>query len=442
MKSYIDLYTEHLQDIKQHSSALLNDFRQSAFERFCALGIPKITDEKFQNINLTDAFAMDYGLNLNRLPITVNNQNIYNCNVPGISAYLFFVVNDKFYASTSNPPLPQGVTIGSINTVAEQNPELLKTYLGKLAAQQNNGLVALNEMFAQDGFFIHIAQNVKLEKPIQIVNIMRSNVDFMANSHNLVVLENNAKAQVLVCDHTADEVRFLENRITEVFVGENAVYEHYKIENTNRLNTNIAALLVEQKSGSEVLANIITLHNGITRNTVEINLEGEHCKTVLCGMVVSDKTQNIDNYTVINHNKPNCESNENFKYVLDEDSICGFTGKIFVAPNAQKTAAYQNNKNLLLTRNARIITRPNLEIYADDVKCSHGATTGQLDQEALFYLRSRGISQQEARLLLLYAFTSDIVDNIRIETLRDRIKMMIERRLRGEQSKCDSCAIC
>ena len=244
-------------------------------------------------------------------------------------------------------------------------------------ARKKDGLLAFNLAFAQDGFFVYVPDGVVLDKPIQIVNIMRSDVDFMANSHNVVVLGRGAKAQVLVCDHAADEVRFLANRVTEVFVGEQACYEHYKLESTHDRNTNLSALLVEQQEGSNVLANIMTLHSGMTRNLVEIALEGEHCETLLCGMALCDQAQRVDNFTSILHNKPNCHSNSLFKYILDDTSLGGFTGRLVVAQDAQKTQAYQSNKNLLLNHDARMRTKPQLEIYADDVKCSHGATIGR-----------------------------------------------------------------
>ncbi len=264
----------------------------------------------------------------------------------------------------------------------------------------------------------------------------------MANAHNLVILGKGAKAQLLVCDHTVDDVRFVSNRVTEVFVAENAIYEHYKLENTHNKTTSVNTLLIEQQTGSNALANVITLHNGITRNNIEIALNGEHCEAELCGMVIGDKNQTVDNYTSIMHNKPNCHSNELFKYVLDDLSKGAFTGRLYVEKDAQKTAAFQTNRNLLLNKTAKMRTKPQLEIFADDVKCSHGATIGQLDEKAMFYMRSRGIPMEEARLLLMFAFTADVVDRIRIPALADRMKMLVEKRLRGELSKCEGCVIC
>jgi Fe-S cluster assembly protein SufD len=441
---YINLYKQYHETIKKHSSAVMNAGRDASFELFEQLGFPTTNLEKYKYTDLSDALSYDYGLNINRLNIPVNPYQVFKCDVPGIHSYLYFVLNDGFYPITDkrNEDLPENVIICSLREASEKYPALVEKYYGKLTAGQKDGLVAFNGAFAQDGFFMYVPENVQLDRPVQLINIMRSDVDFMANSHNLIILEKNAKAQLLVCDHTMDDVRFVTNRVTEVFVDENATYEHYKLENTHNKTTNLSTLLVDQKASSNVLGNIMTLHNGVTRNTIEIGINGEHCETTLCGMVVGDKNQQVDNYSSILHNKPNCHSTELFKYVLDDVSKGGFTGRLYVARDAQKTQAYQTNKNILLNRTAKMRTKPQLEIYADDVKCSHGATIGQLDESAMFYMRQRGIPEKEARLLLMFAFTADVIENIRIDALQDRMKMLVEKRLRGELSKCEGCVIC
>lgn len=443
-QQYINLYKQYHESIKQHSAPVINDLRDDAFALFEQLGFPTVALENYKYSDLKEVLSVDYGLNINKITIPVNPYEVFSCDVPGISSYLYFVVNDAFYPVNDprNLKLPNGVIIGSVKEAAINHPELLKNYFGKLSTEKKDGLVAFNGAFAQDGFFMYVPKNVELVKPVQLVNIMRSDVDFMSVSHNLIILEEGAKAQLLVCDHTMDDVRFLSNRVTEVFVGENATYEHYKLENTHTKTTNLSTLLINQQKSSNVLANVITLHNGVTRNTIEIDLDGENCETKLCGMVIGDKNQLVDNFTSIIHNKPNCHSNELFKYVLDDFSKGGFTGKLYVAKDAQKTAAFQTNRNILLSKTAKMRTRPQLEIYADDVKCSHGATIGQLDETAKFYLQSRGIPETEARLLLMFAFTNDVIENIRIPALQDRMKLLVEKRLRGELSKCEGCVIC
>jgi len=443
-QQYIDLYKSHHESIKKHSAPAMNGLRDASFAQFEKLGFPTVALENYKYTDLKESLSIDYGLNINRIPIPVNPYDVFKCDVPGIHSYLYFVVNDGFYPVTDprNTQLPDGVIIGSVKEVAATHPELLKDYFGKLSSTKEDGLIAFNGAFAQDGFFMYVPENVVLDKPVQLVNIMRADVDFMAVSHNVIILEKGAKAQLLVCDHTVDEVRFLSNRVTEVFVAEHAIYEHYKLENTHNKTTNLSTLLIDQDSSSNVLANVITLHNGVTRNMIEIDVDGEHCETSLCGMVIGDKNQQVDNFTSIIHNKPNCNSRELFKYVLDDTSKGAFTGKLYVAKDAQKTAAFQTNRNILLKKTAKMRTKPQLEIYADDVKCSHGATIGSLDETALFYMRQRGISADEARLLLMFAFTNDVIENIRIPALQDRIKLLVEKRLRGELSKCEGCVIC
>ena len=441
---YINIYKQFNGQIKAHSAPALNASRDASFELFEELGFPTSKLENYKYTDLTEPLSADYGLNINRVKIPVNPYEVFTCDVLGIHSYLYFVLNDGFYPVNDkrNDALPAGVIIGSLSEVAKSNPELVEKHFGKLSSKQKDGLVAFNGAFAQDGLFMYVPENVQLDRPVQLINIMRSDVDFMANSHNLIILEKGAKAQLLVCDHTMDDVKFLTNRVTEVFVDESASYEHYKLENTHVKTTNLATLLIEQKQSSSVLTNIITLHNGITRNNIEIDVNGEHCESLLCGMVIGDKKQQVDNFTSVIHSKPNCHSTELFKYVLDDVAKGGFTGKLYVARDAQKTAAFQTNKNILLNRTAKMRTKPQLEIYADDVKCSHGATIGQLDESAMFYMRQRGIPEKEARLLLMFAFTADVIENIRIDALKDRIKMLVEKRLRGELSKCEGCVIC
>ncbi|HRZ98358.1 MAG TPA: Fe-S cluster assembly protein SufD, partial [Paludibacter sp.] len=422
-KQYINLYKQYHELIKTHSAPAMNALRDASFDLFEELGFPSKELENYKYTDLKEPLSAEYGLNLNRLKIPVNPYEVFKCDVPGIQSYLYFVVNDAFYPvrDARNDELPAGVIIGSVSEIAKSHPELVEQYFGKMSSTKKDGLVAFNGAFAQDGFFMYVPKNVQLDRPIQLVNIMRSDVDILANSHNLIILEEGAKAQLLVCDHTMDNVRFTTNRVTEVFVSEYAVYEHYKLENTHTNTTNLSTLLIEQKDSSNVLANVMTLHNGITRNTIEIDVNGEHCETTLCGMVIGDKKQLVDNFTSVIHNKPNCTSTELFKYVLDDLAKGGFTGKLYVARDAQKTAAFQTNKNILLNRTAKMRTKPQLEIYADDVKCSHGATVGQLDENAMFYMRQRGIPEKEARMLLMFAFTADVIDNIRIDALKDRI---------------------
>ena len=289
---------------------------------------------------------------------------------------------------------------------------------------------------------VYVPQGVAVERPIQLVNIFRSDVDLMANRRVLVIMEPRSEAKLLVCDHSIDTVRFLANQVIEVFVGEGASFDYYDLEESSDTTTRFSSLFVKQEAESNVVINGITLTNGLTRNDYQVELLGERAETTLCGMSILDKEQHVDTYTHITHAVPRCKSNELFKNVLNDQAVGAFSGRILVKEGADKTEAYQSNRNLCATREARMYSKPQLEIYADDVKCSHGMTTGQLDEEAIFYMRSRGISLEEARMLLSVAFTSDVIDHVRVEALRDRLHRLVEKRFRGELAKCAGCRIC
>ncbi len=445
---YIDIYQKHASVIKQNSAEVLNKDRDAAFAFFQEAGFPTKKLEDYKYTDLRERFAPDFGLNLNRFETPVNPYDVFKCDVPDINSHLRFVVNDSFYSVKNKPDketqkiIEKGVLIGSLKEYAKSHPQLVSAYFGKSAKYKDDASVAFNSIFAQDGFFLYVPKNVIIEKPIQLINVMHADFPLMANSHNLIILEEGAQAKVLVCAHTLDPVQFLCNRVTEVFVGKNAAYEHYKLESTHNRMTNIGSLFVEQEESSSLLVNEVTLLNGFTRNNIRVNLNGEYCETLLCGMAVGDKNEHIDNQTLINHLSPNCKSRELYKYILDDHATGCFSGKILVDKNAQKTAAFQNNKNICLSSDAKMYSKPQLEIYADDVKCSHGATTGQIDENALFYLRSRGISEKEARMLLMLAFTNDVIENIRVDALKNRIRTLMENRLKGELAKCAGCVIC
>ncbi len=449
-QSYIKIYKDFAQLIKENSAEVMNRGRDKAFERFEQLGFPTRKSEDYKYTDIRGRYAIDFGMNLRRVSFPINPYSVFKCDVPGINSHLFFVVNDSFYHDPQGDNTckeieeltRQGVLIGSLKEHAEKYPEIVESYYGKAADTENDGSVAFNAAFAQDGFFLYVPKNVKVEKPIQLINVMRADSDTLANSRNLIILEEGAQAKFLVCAHTMDTCKFLCNRVTEVFVGRNASFEQYKLENTSNNMTNIGTLYVEQAADSNVLVNEMTLHNGLTRNNIRVNLNGEQAETTLCGMAIGDKEEHIDNTTVINHNVPKCHSTELYKYVLNDKATGVFAGRILVKKDAQKTEAYQSNKNLCATKDAHIYSKPQLEIYADDVKCSHGATTGQIDENALFYMRSRGISEREGRMLLMLAFTNDVVEKISVEALKSRIHLLVEKRFRGELSKCAGCVIC
>lgn len=442
-QQYIDLFAQCEDLVCRESSGVMNAPRAAALADFERLGFPSSRAEDYRYTDVSRSFAPDYGMNLKRVKIPVNPQDVFHCDVPNLSTSLYFVVNDSFYhQALPKAHLPEGVYVGSLKDFSNERPEVVSRYYGKLATSSKNGIVALNTMFAQDGFVVYVPQGVVVERPIQLVNIFRSDVDLMASRRVLVIMEPRSEAKLLVCDHSIDTVRFLANQVIEVFVGEGASFDYYDLEESSDTTTRFSSLFVKQEAGSNVVINGITLTNGLTRNDYQVELLGERAETTLCGMSILDKEQHVDTYTHITHAVPRCKSNELFKNVLNDQAVGAFSGRILVKEGADKTEAYQSNRNLCATREARMYSKPQLEIYADDVKCSHGMTTGQLDEEAIFYMRSRGISLDEARMLLSVAFTSDVIDHVRVEALRDRLHRLVEKRFRGELAKCAGCRIC
>jgi Fe-S cluster assembly protein SufD len=295
-------------------------------------------------------------------------------------------------------------------------------------------------MFVQDGFVLYIPENVAIEEAIQLTNISTGTVDSLINRRILVILEKGAHAKLLICDHAnEDKGVSAGTQVTEIYAGENASFDFYELEESNWNAVRLANNFVRQAAASSVILNNVALSNGYTRNNYQVDLIGERAETHLHGLAIADDKQTIDNFTVVNHQATGCRSYELFKYLLDDEATGVFKGKMVVAPDAQKTEAFQSNRNLLGNSRCRMYSQPQLEINADDVKCSHGMSTGQLDEAALFYMRARGISYDEAVLMLKFAFTSDVLKNIRLENLRDRLKSLIEKRLRGELIKCQGC---
>ena len=429
--------------ICSHSAEVMNAVRDEAYENFKSLGFPTKKVERYKYTDIEKLFEPNYGLNLNRLDIPVNPYDAFRCDVPNLSTSLYFVVNDAFYKkSEPKALLPEGVIVDSLKNQAERNPELIAKYYAKLAKTDEDAITALNTMLAQDGLLVYVPKNVVVDRAIQVINILRSDVDMMVNRRVLIVVEEGAEAKLLFCDHAADDRNFLATQVIEAYVGRNASLDLYCLEETHAKNVRVSNLYIDQQADSRLNHNVITLHNGVTRNRVDLTLSGEGAECVLNGCVIADKEQHVDNNTVIDHKVEHCTSSQLYKYVLDEKAKGAFAGRVLVRHGAQKTSSEMRNQNICATREARMFTQPMLEIYADDVKCSHGSTVGQLNDAAMFYMQQRGISQKEAKLLLEFAFVNEVIDTIRLEPLRDRLHHLVEKRFRGELSKCEGCKLC
>jgi Fe-S cluster assembly protein SufD len=420
----------------------MNRHRQEAYDVFRSKGFPVARSENYKYIDVPAMFRKDYRKLLTPLDIRFEVSDLFRCDIPELDTHLILLVNGFFHSE--NSPLQvfdNGIITGSLKEASLRYPELVGRYYNVQASKQNESLVAINTALVRDGMFIYIPKNVCADKPFQVINMLLAEEPLFVQHRNLVIMEENSSANIVICDHTLASHSFLTNSVTEIFAGKNATLNYTKIQNEHNDSSLVNSRFVHQEAGSNVNSTVITLHGGIVRNNLYVKLAGEFCSNTSSGLFLTDQQQHVDNFTWIEHAAPNCMSNQFYKGVLDDQSTGAFSGRILVQPGAQKTNAYQKNQNLLLTNEAKMNTKPQLEIYADDVKCSHGATIGQLDQEALFYLRSRAIGEEEARMLLMFAFASEITDNIGVERLRERISELVNKRLRGELSRCHACAM-
>ena len=458
-KQYIELYEQARQMIFDHSSETMNAQRDEAFKRFVSAGFPSRKVERYKYTDISKLFEPDYGLNLNRLEIPVDPYTAFRCDVPNLSTNLYFVVNDSFYRGERREErgeripqaaakLPDGVIIGNLSSPIG---EAGRGRYHQLAGKDDDAVTHLNTMLAQDGLFVYVPKNVKVDRAIQVINILKAlspsgraggEASLMVNRRVLIIVEEGAEVKLLFCDHAADDRQFLTTQVIEAFVGEHAHLGLYCLEETHAKNVRVSNVYIDQQRDSHVCHNIITLHNGTTRNKLDLTLSGEGADCECYGCVIADKEQHVDNNTLIVHKAGHCTSNELYKYVLNDEATGAFAGRVLVEPGAQKTSSQMTNQNLCASSKSRMYTQPMLEIYADDVKCAHGSTVGQLNDAALFYMRQRGISEAEAKTLLQQAFVGEVVDRIDLQPLRDRLHHLVDMRFRGRLSKCEGCGLC
>lgn len=400
-QQYIELYNEASQLIKQKSCDVMNAVRDAAFAVFKEKGFPSKKVERYKYTDVDAAFAPNYGISLNALEVKP-------------SKYIF---------SFKNAPID------------------LTPYYNNIA-DGSDAITALNTALVHEGLLIFIPKNERPDDPIVVDNYLRGNAATMMNRRVLVILEQGAEATIIINDHAADKQRFLTTQVMEIVAKDNSHLDIYEIEETTPLCSRFSNVYIKEGRDCSIKHNSITLFNGQTRNLCDVYLEGENSEITLNGCAIGTGSQRIDNNTLIDHKVPNCQSNELYKYVVDDKSVGAFAGKILVEHDAQKTSSQETNANLCASKEARMFTQPMLEIYADDVKCAHGSTVGVMDETALFYMRQRGIPEDEARTLLKNAFMGQVIDQITFESLRQKLYVKVEKRFRGELDKCEDCGLC
>lgn len=417
--------------------------RRDALNRLKEIGFPHTKMEKWRNTNLREALSFDYNLWTKEFNTNISEDDLFKCDVHELDAFTINLYRGRYvYKDQAIFKMENGAIVGSIAAAFEKYPELVQQHFGKYHKEgEEKAFDLLNTALFLDGLFIYVPKNVKIEKPIQLINAVGREENAFVQNRNLIILEEGSELTMIHCDDSYDYKRSLTNTVSEFFIGENARLDHYKIQNLNNNSFLVNSDYFHQERYSNVSTNKMMLNGGLIRNEVYNKLNGEGAESNILGLYLADKNQHIDNQVFVDHAFPNCQSTELFKGIVDDYAHAVFNGHILVRQDAQQTNAYQNNNNIVLTDKAKINSMPFLEIYADDVKCSHGSTLGQLDEDSLFYIRQRGIGIDNARLLLMYAFAAEVISFIKIDTLYNRIDDMVKKRLRGELSICDQCVL-
>jgi len=405
---------EKIQDLP-----FLSNLRQKAFDQFQVLGLPSTKHEEWKYTNLR---------NLTEQAFSPKKLDFDNTNLAQIlpswalESNLLVFVNGFFREDLSQKI--DNFEVLSLSKALTENPTA-QEHFAQYAIFENEALTALNTAFVNEGVFVHIAKKQAIEKPILLLHFIDSSSEILAQARQLIVCESSSQATFVEWHISRGSNESLVNVVSEIVVSQNAEISHYKIQEQGKNISQINRTQVYQQRDSRFTNLTLSLQGKLTRNNLNLVLDGENCEGNMVGLYVPSGESLIDNHTTVDHAKPHSQSNELYKGVILDKGTGIFNGKIFVRQHAQKTNAFQSNKNILLSPDATVNTKPQLEIWADDVKCSHGCTTGNLDEEPLFYLRSRGISEAKARNLLLFAFVDDVLEKISWQELRQHIENQI-----------------
>ncbi len=426
--NYLEMFGE-LEKRTASQPAWLRAIREDAFARFCQTGFPTTKDEdwRFTNVNPISQAAFRLSPDAGK---RISPADLQSFRIPGAACRVVFV-NGRFVRKLSDlGSLPPGIKVGGLADEIAQNPGSLESHLGRYIKSGRDGFGALNTAFIEDGAYVYLPRRTVLETPIHFLFVSAADGGpAMAHPHNLIVAEDETQASIVEDYVSFGSGAFFSNVVTELVAGENAVLSHYLIEREDLEAFNISTLRMQQARSANVSSHSVLLGGGLVRNNVHPVLAGEGGECLINGLFIGNGRQHMDNYMLVEHASPHCSSRQFYNGILDGHSHGVFHGRIIVHKDAQKTDAKQTNRNLLLSDDAQIDTKPQLEIYADDVKCTHGATIGQIEENALFYMRSRGIDEVSARRLLLFAFASESVNRMQCAAVRDYLEGVIRQSL-------------
>mgnify|MGYP001627179692 FL=1 len=410
-------------------TADLHDIRTSAIKNFENKGFPTKKEEAWKYTSLNSVLKNDFSVFPKR-DNAIEFKDVKKFFLHEIDTYKLVFVDGKF-SSFMSSTTHEGIDVCLLSSVLTKPKYkmILDTYFNQIASKDES-LTSLNTAFAQEGAFINIPKSKVADKPIEIIHFSTGNESaLMVQPRNLIIVGENAHVQIIERHQSLNSNPVLTNSVTEIFAQKRAIVDYYKIQNDEQTANLIDNTYISQKQESRVAVHTFSFGGNITRNNLNFYHFGERIDSTLKGITIIGDKQHVDHYTLVNHATPNCESHQNYKTILGGSSTGVFNGKIFVEKEAQKTDAFQQNNNILLSDKATINAKPQLEIFADDVKCSHGCTIGQLDERAMFYMQQRGIPQKEAKALLLYAFSNEVIESIKIPELKQRIMKIIAMKL-------------
>jgi Fe-S cluster assembly protein SufD len=427
LESYLESFTEFEKLAAGHDLPWLRKLRRDAFAHFCEAGFPTTHDEDWRFTNVSAIAQTAFRLTRNRR-VRMSQQELEPYRVPGVSCQLVFV-NGRFARELSSlGKLPDGVKVSSLAGEISSNPGAIEPHFGRYIDIRRDAFCALNTAFGEDGAYVHIPRGTLVEEPIYLLFVSTANdAPSMSHPRNLIVAEEDSQATFVEDYVSRDGGAVFCNTVTELVAGDHTVLSHYMVEREHTEAFNISTLRIQQGRSTNVVSHSVLLGGALVRNNVHPVLAGEGGECLINGLFIGNGRQHLDNYMLVEHGSPRCSSRQFYNGILDGHAHGVFHGRIIVHKDAQKTDAKQTNRNLLLSDDAQIDTKPQLEIYADDVKCTHGATIGQIEGDALFYLRSRGIDEVSARKLLLFAFASECLDRMKQGPVRKHVEGLINR---------------
>jgi len=423
---------QQLQSSNGHSP--LTSLEQSAFHTFDTLGLPTVKNEEWKYTRISGVFNKEYAFNPESNRSAFAASELAEIRLPGHEAANELVFVNGVYNASLSTIRSASLNLLSLEEAAKNEyREIVQQHLGHSSKYIKDGIHALNTAFLQEGVFVFVKKGKVVEHPVYLYNIADARTtNVLSQPRSLIYIGENAQLQIAETYVTLGVCESFTNQVTEVVIEKDAIVEYYKIQNDAAHSNQVNTTHIRQVGKSLVNTVTISLNGGIVRNNLNIAMEAEYAESHFYGLYFLKGSSHVDNHTVVDNVKPNCLSNELYKGIVDDKGTAVFNGKIFVQKDAQKTNAFQSNKNILLSENATVNTKPQLEIYADDVKCSHGCTVGQLDEESLFYMRSRGISEKAAKSLLVHAFALDVLEHIKLEPIREYVDHIITERLQVE----------